>query len=292
MTPLVSVIIPVYNGEKTIKLAVESCLDQSLKNIEIIVVDNGSTDGTQGILQKIEDERVNYIRIEQKGRSLARNLGLKKATGAYIQFLDADDWLLPKKLELATNYLEKHSEVKAYVCGIDYKAKEGRVKRLFPKYTYEHEILAHNIFPIHSVVFRKEEPVYFDEMLDYCEDWLFWVDELYGKELYFDTQEIGGVVCIHDDNTMKQVDKMNEYQLYVQQLLKVRFGKKTKQLRLNEIKLLVVHYYTQEKEQLTVDIVKKNSSVLYRLLACICSLPIISKIGQKKMNNLSDHNLY
>ncbi len=104
MAPLVSVIIPCYNSEKWVAEAVESCLNQTHHPIEIIVLDDGSTDGSLEILHSFGSK----IRLEtgpNRGANVARNRGLELAHGEYIQFLDADDYLLPDKIANQVSYL-------------------------------------------------------------------------------------------------------------------------------------------------------------------------------------------
>ncbi|MEG4031091.1 MULTISPECIES: glycosyltransferase [unclassified Microcoleus] len=97
-TPLISVIIPVYNGDRYIVQAVESTLGQTFTNLEIIVVDDGSTDRTQQVLQPYFD-RIRYIYQENQGVAAARNIACQLAQGEFLAFLDADDYFLPSKLE-------------------------------------------------------------------------------------------------------------------------------------------------------------------------------------------------
>jgi glycosyltransferase involved in cell wall biosynthesis len=110
----VSVIIPTYNRETYISQAIESVIDQTYKDIEIIVVDDGSTDGTFQKIQPYEDS-IHYIYTENGGPSHARNVGLKNATGDYIAFLDSDDLYYPDKIELQVEFLERFQEI-AMVC--------------------------------------------------------------------------------------------------------------------------------------------------------------------------------
>lgn len=88
---MVSVIIPVYNGERTIKRCVNSVLAQSYKDFELILVDDGSTDGTSILLDSFDDSRVVVAHKVNGGVSSARNHGLDIAKGEYISFIDADD---------------------------------------------------------------------------------------------------------------------------------------------------------------------------------------------------------
>lgn len=90
---LISVIVPAYNAEKTIKKSVNSILNQTYKNIELIVVNDGSSDNTEKVIKEIEDNRIKLISKKNEGPSIARNVGIREAKGDYITFLDADDYL-------------------------------------------------------------------------------------------------------------------------------------------------------------------------------------------------------
>ncbi|MDB5146065.1 MAG: hypothetical protein JWQ57_85 [Mucilaginibacter sp.] len=105
---LVSVIIPVYNSGKYIEQCIQSALTQTWQNIELIIVDDGSTDRSLAIIAKYENERVRVFSQEHKGSGAARNKGLAEATGEYIQFLDSDDLLSPNKIEKQLNLLLQH----------------------------------------------------------------------------------------------------------------------------------------------------------------------------------------
>jgi glycosyltransferase involved in cell wall biosynthesis len=96
---LVSVIIPAYNAEKYIVDCLNSIFNQTYKNIQVIVVNDGSTDDTEVLLTNLLDPRLEIIRQENRGASHAKNKGLENAKGCYIQYLDADDILSPDKIE-------------------------------------------------------------------------------------------------------------------------------------------------------------------------------------------------
>ena len=97
----VSIIIPVYNVEKYLPFCIESCINQTLKELEIILVNDGSTDNSLAICEKYakSDSRIKVINKQNEGVSVARNIGIEAAQGEYIQFTDADDWLAPCALE-------------------------------------------------------------------------------------------------------------------------------------------------------------------------------------------------
>lgn len=96
---LVSIIIPTHNRSEYVKRAIQSCLDQTYEDIEVIVVDDASTDNTEGVVTSFSDERVTYVRNDENlGAPKTRNRGLDLARGEYINFLDDDDELLPEKV--------------------------------------------------------------------------------------------------------------------------------------------------------------------------------------------------
>ncbi len=113
MIALVSVIIPVYNSEKYLEAAICSILNQTYKNIELIIVDDGSADNSLAVSKRFEGERVKVFHQQNKGASAARNKGLAEANGVYIQFLDADDLISPDKIEAQVNLLQAKPE---YIC--------------------------------------------------------------------------------------------------------------------------------------------------------------------------------
>lgn len=108
MSKLVSIIIPCYNASRWIAEAIDSCLWQTYSNIEIIIIDDGSTDNSLEIIQSYAQKNNNIIwrRIPHTGGNHARNVGLSICKGDYIQFLDADDYILPEKIQRQVDFLE------------------------------------------------------------------------------------------------------------------------------------------------------------------------------------------
>lgn len=104
-TPKISVIIPVYNTQDYVKQAIESITKQTLSNIEIIIINDGSTDNSLEIIESIaaNDNRIIVIDQENKGQSISRNVGIDKSTGDFIYFMDSDDLLELNALELCYN---------------------------------------------------------------------------------------------------------------------------------------------------------------------------------------------
>jgi glycosyltransferase involved in cell wall biosynthesis len=103
---LVSIIIPCFNAEKWLAEAIDSCLQQTYANIEIIVIDDGSTDNSLEIIKSYQDKVIWHV-FPHKGGNYARNRGFDLSSGEYIQYLDADDYILPEKIERQVQCLEE-----------------------------------------------------------------------------------------------------------------------------------------------------------------------------------------
>jgi glycosyltransferase involved in cell wall biosynthesis len=186
---LVSVIIPAYNAGKYIKEAIDSALAQTYKNIEIIVVDDGSTDNTRNIAASYNTPRVRLITHEDNknhGMCKSRYLGYKNSRGAYIAFLDADDIFLPEKIEKQSRFLEKSGAALTHCKAIlqnetrvpytwnfsmGMKAKQYNLIK-------DTDYLIRNNICNSSALIRSEalKQVDFDiEKLSGVEDWYIWV---------------------------------------------------------------------------------------------------------------------
>ena len=122
--PLVSVVMPVYNGEKFIIKALTCVKEQSYPHYEIIVVDDGSTDDTATLVREF-DVDLTYIYQENAGPATARNRGIRAASGAYIAFLDVDDLWPPEKLAFQVAYLEENPALEVLMGGIQYVLLDG-----------------------------------------------------------------------------------------------------------------------------------------------------------------------
>ena len=102
MKPAVSIIVPVYNGEKTLERCVDSVLKQEYKDFELFLINDGSSDKTREICERYAaaDDRVLVIHKENSGVSESRNMAIAQAHGEYLQFLDCDDWITPDATKL------------------------------------------------------------------------------------------------------------------------------------------------------------------------------------------------
>lgn len=129
----ISLIVPVYNGEKYLAEMAQSVLSQSYENLEIIFSDDGSQDGSLSILESLQDPRVKVVTGENRGVSTARNRALQLATGDYIGFADSDDLLEPRYLRTLVNLLETH-QADVACCGFTrLYVTSGKQDRMPPK---------------------------------------------------------------------------------------------------------------------------------------------------------------
>lgn len=125
--PRVSVIIPVRNGAQFIRQAIDSILSQTLTDLELLVVDDASTDNTCEIIQSYDDLRLRYLQNPQcLGVSASRNLAMVEARAPYVAFLDADDIAYPQRLEMQIAYLDSHPEVALVGTHLDYIDADGK----------------------------------------------------------------------------------------------------------------------------------------------------------------------
>ena len=177
----VSVVIPTFNRGHTLNRAIDSVLGQTLLPSEIIVIDDGSTDGTEELIST-EYSSVSYIRSENRGVSAARNLGMKAAKSDWFAFLDSDDQWLPHKLEKQFECLSCNRDFKLVHCD-ELWIRKG--KRVNPKakhqkhggYIFEQCLSLCAISPSASLVHRTlfDELGCFDETLQACEDYDLWL---------------------------------------------------------------------------------------------------------------------
>lgn len=124
-----SIIIPLYNKERTIRNTIESVLKQSYSYFEIIVIDDGSTDGSVEIVKSYTDERIHLFRKENGGPGSARNYGVRKAQNDWIIWLDADDMMQPKALASFVYAIERNPHVDMVVG--NFQIEEGKAIRLY-----------------------------------------------------------------------------------------------------------------------------------------------------------------
>ena len=117
-TPFFSIIIPTYNREDKLDIPIKSILNQQFKNWELLVIDDGSTDQTNALIQNYSSHNIHYFYQQHQGRSTARNLGISKARGIYICFQDSDDEYLPNHLQTLYEAILKNDTYKVFRTGM------------------------------------------------------------------------------------------------------------------------------------------------------------------------------
>ena len=181
MSPLVTVLMPVYNGKKYLKEAIESVLNQTFRDFEFLIIDDGSADKSAEIIKSFNDARIRLERNETNlGLIKTLNKGLGLAKGKYIARMDCDDISLPKRLSIQVNFMEKHPEIG--ICGSWVKIM-GLKQEFVNRYPQNHEearayLLFNTPFAHPSVIIRKElidkYNLKYDEDYKHAEDYELW----------------------------------------------------------------------------------------------------------------------
>lgn len=178
--PLVSILVPAYNAEDTIKNSIDSILKQTVKDFEIIIVNDGSTDNTINILSSIKDNRIKIITKHHSGISNSLNIGIKECKGKYIARFDTDDIMLEDRLEIQTNYMEEHDECDVLSTGCLVQNSDDNIEEV----NFDNKIVAFNdllltnniIHP--TVMFRRSSleklDFIYESLYDGCEDYKLW----------------------------------------------------------------------------------------------------------------------
>ncbi|MGD1703493.1 glycosyltransferase [Dapis sp. BLCC M229] len=189
--PLISVIIPAYNSEKTIQETIESVIEQTFDDWELIVVNDGSQDRTLEVVSRIKDPRIKLFSYSNAGASASRNRGFDNSVGQFIAFLDADDLWTTDKLESQLNALQLHPEAAVAYSWTDYIDESGNFFKQGGRVVFNGDVysklLVRNFLENGSNPLIKREAINevggFDQSLQGTEDW-----EIYlrlGKKYHF-----------------------------------------------------------------------------------------------------------
>ncbi|MCC5634267.1 glycosyltransferase [Nostoc sp. CHAB 5844] len=181
--PKISVIIPAYNSEKTIKLTIDSVLNQSFTDFELIVINDGSTDSTLDIVSQIQDLRLKILSFENAGGNVSRNRGLQQASGEFVSFLDADDIWTLDKLASQLKALQDSIDAKVAYSWTDYIDENGKFlvagNHISVNGDVYERLLVSNFLENGSnpLIYREAliELGGFDESLSAAQDWDMWL---------------------------------------------------------------------------------------------------------------------
>jgi len=250
-TPFFSVIIPTYNRKDFLSIAIDSVLQQTFDDFELLIVDDGSGDGTRKLIKGITDNRLRYVRQQHKGVSAARNKGIRQARGKFICFLDSDDRFRRQKLEITHQYIKTYPRCKIFHT----EELWYRSGKILPQKKY-HKKPEKNIFEnalriccisistaaIHRNVFAKAG--LFDVKLPACEDYDFWLR----VASRFPVKLIPNVLTIkeggHPDQGSKKYPAMDTFRIYAIEKLIQRgsLNKKQRTVAALELKRKVAIY--------------------------------------------------
>lgn len=306
--PLISVIVAAYNYERFVGQTLECLQAQTYSNWECVVVDDGSTDDTAQVVARYaeKDARIKYIRQENQGPSAARNNGLMKASGQFVQFLDADDLIESEKFERQVEYLERHAEVDIVYGSMHYFNSENVTERRYSIWGEDKpwmpeisgagkevltRLILQNILAINSPLIRRsviEEVGLFDETLKGPEDWDYWL-RCAAQGKYFQYQNIEGTLALvrsHPLSLSKNSAQMSSQGLRVRKKLEKTLTEADLR-QLNNQQLVRWHVTTGiDKishgnlisgigQLLKASMTSENNSQKIKWIACACLSPII-----------------
>jgi glycosyltransferase involved in cell wall biosynthesis len=239
---VISIIIPTYNYAHFLGDTLECVIHQEYNAVEIIVIDDGSTDDTRIVVEQYikQDGRIKYFYQENRGLSAARNLGVEKSTGQYIQFLDADDLISKNKLSLQMDHFTSNPDLDiSYCCG--YYFKDGHPETLYKSaflsqeewiprldgmyFNAIHSLIKYNIMPVNSALTKKDALVQiglFNEELRSLEDWEFWLRCAFGgvKFQYLEAEFAFALVRMHKNSMSQNRVRMYKYEIDVRLKIK------------------------------------------------------------------------
>lgn len=232
-TPRFSVVVPAFNSARTIASAIFSALAQTQTDLEVIVVDDGSTDATREIVERITDPRVSLVSQPNSGPSAARNAGIALARGQFVSFLDSDDLWLPEYLELAAEALETTPDAGfVYTDAYAFDSTSGRVRRrtamgrMHPpipppadRDAFLLELLKRNFVYNSTTIHRSvlETVGGFDESRTTAEDYELWLRIVMRGHCAAWIPGQHALYRLHSGQTMRGLTKMNEGILKVYQ---------------------------------------------------------------------------
>ncbi len=208
---LFSIVIPTYNREKIVSRAINSILNQSLSDYEIIIVDDGSIDNTEKIIGNIHSDKISYYKTENKGVAHARNYGMQKAKGDYIGFLDSDDLYEPDHLVTASNFIVSKGNPEVIHLNFLWGDKDKSIthKNILPK-TLPNDIFKNCSLHVNCLFIKRivVEDFCFNENreLMFAEDWDFFIRLSVRYKIYL-LDKITAYLIDHEDRSMRDFDE-------------------------------------------------------------------------------------
>lgn len=216
----VSIIVAAYNAERFLDECIKSVLNQTYKNWELIIVNDGSTDSTKEIAESYLSEKVKVINQSNQGAITARNVGFYHAEGEFLVILDADDIIYNTKLEKQVDYIRSFESFenvslvfgRSHICDENLQiTREAAVHMPDENYSYRDKIFETNLFPIHAAMFRKDNLKKLHSLDDITiPDWELWLEVIeYGNFKFHND-----FVCAYRHHESMSAKKdMSEFQI-------------------------------------------------------------------------------
>ena len=267
MNPFFSIIIPTYNRANFIAKTVQSVLEQTFSDFEIIIIDDGSTDNTEEVIKSISDNRIKYIYIKNAERAAARNYGCKLALGEYVTFFDSDDLLYDIHLTVADKIIKANKGIEVFHLGYDIKNDDGKIIKKVNNLgtTVNKGLISGNILSRNGIFINKksaiQNPFNTDRKLSALEDWELWLRLATQYPIYCFNKVTSSIIN-HDNRSVLQTDK--------QQLIQ-RFEALLKYILTNE---KVVSYYRKD--------IRKFKASCYSYIALHLSLTKQNRVSVLK----------
>lgn len=231
--PKISVIVPIYNTEKYLKKCIDSLLNQTLEDIEIVLVNDGSPDNSQAVIDEyvaLYPDKIKSFNQENKGQAAARNLGISKATGEFLGFVDSDDYMEPEGYLKSYNYaIQNNLDIVCFALCEENEGEKNPIKLLHDECENDVRYILNTPSPCNKIVRRT---VFTENNLKFAENYIYEDLELipklvlYSKKIGFIEESFYNYI-IHPDSTMRQ-KKYNPKLAsiyYVMESLKKQFEK-------------------------------------------------------------------
>ncbi|WP_182299466.1 glycosyltransferase family 2 protein [Cohnella cholangitidis] len=218
---LVSIIIPIYNGERYIEETIRNVLNQTYTELEVLCIIDGTTDESANIIRRLGDDRVKIVMQENSGATRTRNRGLSMATGEFILFLDQDDVIKPEFIELTVREIIRTNSSGVAVNGHLIDSDGKIIRRMYrvnkPKLTLKSLLKGNQMYTPSQVLLRREklaEIGAFDVKADQADDWDMWIRHARSGKLVFLDRYLMGY-RMHDANQSLNRDKMLRSELHI-----------------------------------------------------------------------------
>ena len=211
MSLFFSFVIPTYNRSALLKLTLESILQQHYTGFEIIVIDDGGTDDTEGMIAAIGSPQIKYFKKANGERGAARNYGAAKAMGDYINFFDSDDLAYPNHLSAAVRVIQEKDRPAIFHLNYDFKKPGGSLHKgaAVQQELANDELIKKNFLSCNGVFVRKDIALQFpfpeDRRMAVSEDWALWLQLAARFPIYCD-KEVTSAVIMHDQRSIHDWD--------------------------------------------------------------------------------------